>query len=409
MKMRLRGIAFGWGLLWALVALADPLPEEEKSELPAPASSEPAFAEVLEKAEKFLARQKHVHVISDYGWESGIEGKKDSGRKRIEGWLVRPGQFRLTITRENVPQADLVVVGDGKSAYTYLPAPGIFSSAPLVGPKAGLERNVIVSQALVGSGLEMTWRPDMARFVITQAQNILDRGIEKNGDVEGRHFSFSFGDVRLQVWFTPGDEPILKRVKRSTKLATAGNPEPFELDIVSDLTWDFQVPKDENLFRFSRTPGARRVADLYAALAGEDPAAPAPSIKEIRFLSNENKEILLPTDRRLILLVGLAWDETTLPLLKKLKEDLGRLGKKDWTTGAIIIGDEVADLAPFVSAAGGMVWLDRIGALPTALGDDALPVLVTWDGSSVTSHGPVTESSLSEMVSRTTNSPAPKE
>jgi outer membrane lipoprotein-sorting protein len=370
------------------------------------ASDEPALREILQKAEAFLAKQKTIHVTSNYQWESGVEGKKEKGTKKIEGWLVRPGEFRLTITPEGTASPDLLVVGDGKTAYTYLPQQEMFSASPLVGPKAGLERNVIVSQALAGSGLEMTWRPDMARFIIAQAQNILDRGFEKNRDVEGRHFSFSFGDVRVQLWFTEGEEPILKRVKRSTKLPTPAGKDPFELDIISDLAWDFAAPTDETLFKFSRTPAARRVADLYTALTGDDPAAPAKGVAEIEFTGIDNKPAKLPHGKPMILVVGLAWDDTTGSLIKQLTGEVAKLEKKEISTGGIVIGDEPADLEKYgKSLAGVSLWLDRAGTLAAMLGEDALPIVVYWDGTAIGHHAPVDEKKLGEEIKKGLNAP----
>jgi outer membrane lipoprotein-sorting protein len=368
------------------------------------ASDEPALRAVLDQAEQMLARQKSVHVTADYRWEAGVEGKKESGRKKIEGWLVRPGRFRLTVIPEGSTVPDLVVVADGKTAYTYLPGHELFSAGPLVGPKAGLERNVIVSQALVGSGLEMTWRPDMARFIITQAQNILDRGFEKNRDVEGRHFSFSFGDVRVQLWFTEGDEPILKRVKRTTKLPTRDQDLPFELDIISDLTWDFTPPTDENIFRFSRPASARRVADLYAALAGDDPTQQTHSPETLSLADAQGKEALLPRGRATLFIVALAWDDATPKLLDLLEKARPASSSPPLSTGAVIIGDDPADLTPFAKE-GRLLLLDREGALPTALSQDALPIVVYWDGTSVRASSAVSEQNLVDTVTKALNAP----
>lgn len=370
------------------------------------ASDEPALREILQKAEALLSKQKTIHVTSHYQWESGVEGKKEKGAKKIEGWLVRPSQFRLTITPEGETNPNLLVVGDGKTAYTYLPQQEMFSAGPLVGPKAGLERNVIVSQALAGSGLEMTWRPDMARFIIAQAQNILDRGFEKNRDVEGRHFSFSFGDVRVQLWFTEGDEPILKRVKRSTKLPTPAGKDPFELDIISDLTWDFAPPTDETLFKFSRTPAARRVPDLYTALTEDDSATPAKGVAEIEFTGIDNKPATLPKGKPMLLVVGLAWDDTTGTLIKQLTDEVAKFEKKEIVPGGIVIGDEPADLEKYAkSLVGVSLWLDRAGTLATMLGEDTLPIVVYWDGTGIRHHATIDEKKLVEEIQKGLNAP----
>ncbi len=252
----------------------------------------------------------------------------------------------------------------------------------------------------------MTWRPDMARFIIAQAQNILDRGFEKSRDVEGRHFSFSFGDVRVQLWFTEGEEPILKRVKRSTKLPTPAGKDPFELDIISDLAWDFTAPSDETLFKFSRTPAARRVADLYAALTGDDPAAPAKGVAEIEFTGIDNKPAMLPQGKPMILVVGLAWDDTTETLIKQLTGQVAKLEKKEISTGGIVIGDEPADLEKYAkSLAGVSLWLDRAGTLAAMLGEDALPIVVYWDGTAIGHHAPVDEKKLGEEIKKGLNAP----
>ncbi|MBY0588620.1 DUF2092 domain-containing protein [bacterium] len=403
--MRFRCVVLGIGL-FSFTGSAEPTDGNNAAEIISPASSEPALVAVLHQAEAFLAKQKSIHVIARYRWESGVEGKKEAGQKRIEGWLVRPSHFRLMVTREGVSASDLLVVGDGRTAYTYLPPMELFSASPLVGPKAGLERNAVVAQALAGSGLEMTWRPDMARFVVTQAQNILDRGVEKNNDVEGRHFSFSFGDVRVQVWFTTGEEPILKRVKRSTKLATAGGSDPFELDIVSDLTWDFSPINDDNLFRFSRSPSAKRVHDLYAALAGEDPQTPAQTLDKITLLLPSGKETTLPKDKPTLMLVGLAWDESMIPLGKALLLASQTKAEPAPQVAVVVVGDEVSDLAPFSAALPTTaIMLDRTGTLPTALSQDTLPILVAWNGTATTHVAVVSESTLAEEVKKAINAP----
>ncbi len=193
---------------------------------------------------------------------------------------------------------------------------------------------------------------------------------------------------------------------RMTKLPTPAGKDPFELDIISDLTWDFQAPTDETLFKFSRTPSARRVPDLYAALTGEDPATPAKGVAEIEFVGIDNKPATLPKGKATLLIVGLAWDDTTGSLMSQLTDEVKKQSGLEIATGGIVIGDEPADLEKYAkSLPGALLWLDRAGALAANLGEDALPLIFYWDGNTARYHAPVDAKKLAEEIQKGLNAP----
>lgn len=344
----------------------------------ATASGEPVLRKILEATRGVIARQKAYQVRVQSTWEAGPDDEPITGEKEYVLTLVRPANIRLTITSQKNEEPDLVVIGNERTLFTYLPARQVYSTGPMLGPRAGLERNVVIAQSLIGSGLEIVARPDATAFVLAQASNIVDRGVETNKDgIKGRHFSLTWGEARIQVWFSDEPEPKLIRFSRSTKLPTAdgGN---YRTDIESNLTWDFAPTVTADMFRPGHPVSARKVRDLYEFLAGNESDLAPGSITDVELMDLEGNVVRLGEIPDAVALVVDSWSPEAPALVEKFAARV-RKQAKDRAALVVVVADEVADAERVAPRATGLRILhDRLGDVPFGLGVEAVPIIATW-------------------------------
>jgi hypothetical protein len=338
-------------------------------------------------------------VVALSRWEAGAE-EKTTGERRLTFLFERPRKFRLTMGTAPTFDPELLSVGDEKTVSTYMPIPNLYASSAAIGAKAGLERNIIVAQALVGTGLDIVIRPDMTSYVLGNAAHIVDRGVEKNDEVAGRHFSLTWGDARAQLWFSEEKPPRLIRFKRSTRLPSPDGKTNFDVDIESDLTWKADPEISATTFRLGHSTTARKVPDLYAAIAGDTNALGPKAIDKIDLISLDGSRFNIDASRPSLVFVVGAWAEDTRRLLALLAKQADALGS---TPVIVVVVADDADEAKWVLPEKSPAWtiaIDRQGDLAAALNQESLPILVALKSPSAPWHQPIDEETFADTLAQ---------
>jgi thiol-disulfide isomerase/thioredoxin len=258
-------------LSFALILVLTATATAQDRAIVAQARPDPAaarFDAVLTEALTALAKSGGytVSVESRWGAASDQHGPKGGGRYQLT-W--HDGKYRVEMRSLAAKSVELVSVHDGSQITTYFPAGKLYSQHPTGSPQAGLENNKMLALSLQGSALDILLAPDIARAVHAQATAIKDHGQDTIGGVKAHRFELVWAGAKVELWFAAEGPPLLLQFIRTTSVPTAAD-QNYEMVCHATFQWQLAVTPDSDAFVLHIPADAKRVTEIYDALAGHD-------------------------------------------------------------------------------------------------------------------------------------------
>lgn len=235
--------------------------------LAAAASAAPTrFEKQLARSVAFLESASQYRVDVSVRWRVEAAGKTTTGTKRCRLTYRKPGRFRVEVRHGGSRTPDLVCVSDGRTVTRTLTGPGLVSRDRAADPRAAFRKCAFTLTAVDGSGIDVLLAPDLRNYVAAQATGVRYLGATRVGRTPVERYRMTWGGDRVvELWVETGAKPVLRRIRRTKTLPSAGG-QPSRLEIVSDLSWDFDAEVGRGVFG-APAGRTRQVDDLFAALA----------------------------------------------------------------------------------------------------------------------------------------------
>jgi peroxiredoxin len=298
--------------------------------------------------------------------------------------VQRPGKFRVEVRPTESGKAELVCVSDGKTLTRLLTAKGLYTKVKAADPLAELPRCALTAMSLQGSGLDILTRPDAVTYVLGQVARVEDRGAAAFEGGKAHHFKLLLGRREVELWFTEGPVPLLRRFVRTLEVPV-GDKDKFKLITVADLKWQVGGDAPEGAFTVTLPEGARQVDDLHEALVKGTTEtllgrpAPAVALKAL----DGGAYRLDPAKAReaAVLIFWATWSAPSTEKLPAIRTFVEEYGKKGVAFYAINVGEQAEAVKAFAAKAkvASTLLLDAEGKATEAYGVTALPAVVVID------------------------------
>lgn len=218
---------------------------------------------LLDKLAAYLDKTPLWTVDLRNTWQTTGLDKEGKGHNQCRLTVQNPGKFRLEF-RTDTEEPNLICISDGKVLTRLLPAKRLWSRAE--DPLRNLRNCALTIGCLQGAGADFFLQADLAEYVLTQAKNVEDKGIEESAAGKVHHFKMLWsGQRELDVWLAAEGPPL---VRKFTTLALVPSPDKKTVKVQSTctLTWKVGGEVAEGTFAVKLPQGARQVNDLLAAL-----------------------------------------------------------------------------------------------------------------------------------------------
>jgi peroxiredoxin len=339
------------------------------------------FLALVRDAAQFLQQTPAyaVQIACDYKTETEDKATVEGTNHYRLVWQ-RPGHFRIECTPQGRSAPELTSVCDGKTLTTLLVPRKMYSREEAHQPAEDLRRDALVMMSLEGSGIDLLLRPDLADHVANMVSHVQDLGVEALEGGKAEHFKVRWGDRDVELWLATEGSPVLRQLRRT--LVTPVQGHTFRMTTTARLVWkrDEKFPADTFTIRLPE--GARKVADLYAALVeggtGELLGKPAPALglklldgQSFQLASHKGKDVV-------VLLFWATWaapGPEELSALDQLVKDYHAKGVAFYDVG---VGQREGEVKRFTAKQHlpGKVVLDPRSESVDAYGLTALPCLV---------------------------------
>jgi hypothetical protein len=222
-----------------------------------PQQAEPQQTERDPKAIAALDRMgRYLRTLTRFGVHAEtttdevlLSGQKIQFEKTIDLKVQRPNKFRLDMTSDR-KQRQLFY--DGNTITVFGEKIGYYAQA-----KAPPTINETVQEAQNRFGIA-TPLADLFYWGTTDSDNeaiegAIDVGPSRVRGVDTEQYAFRQSDVDFQIWIEKGERPLPRKLIITTK------SEPSQPQYTANVAWDLEPKFDDNVFRFSPPPGAKRI------------------------------------------------------------------------------------------------------------------------------------------------------
>ncbi|WP_169978577.1 DUF2092 domain-containing protein [Tautonia rosea] len=365
-----------------VLALALPAtPSQEDA--PAPGANDPKMIAAYDRLVAFLDGLESFDLTVRLDWN--VEGARDddqAGTNLYRLQVQRPDRFRIEVRPGDRPEPSLIVVGDGQTATTLYTAKALYSQAEqLNDPAAALERNPIVAISISGSLIDTLMRPDLVDLVQSHATDGAFVGTEQVDGQTLDRYTLSWRGDEEELWIGPDSEPLPRKLVRILTVPTGEN-RVDRLITTATFNWTLGAPIPDDAFALELPDNAKRVEDIYSALAngtaGTLIGGPAPEL-DLNRLDGNKATLAFHAGREVVVLCFWAsWANPCLDLLPRLATALQPYRDRGVVCYAINVGEQPDEIQRTLEAleVNLLVPLDPDGRATDAYGVTSVPTLV---------------------------------
>jgi thiol-disulfide isomerase/thioredoxin len=337
------------------------------------------FDGVLRQALGALARAGSYSVDVDSVWGAADDqnGPQGGSRSRL---IWSQGKYRIEMQSQASTAVDLIAVNDGAQATTYYPARKLYSQHAVSTPQASLAANKMLAMSLQGSALDIILQPDVAQYVQTQASGLVDGGEKVLDGKRVHHFELTWSGARVALQFAAEGEPLLLQFTRTTIVPTAMD-QTYQVVCKAKFNWRLGETQNANSFAVALPPDARRVNEIYEALAGDEEAGvinqPLPKLTLAK-LDGENFPVAAAADKKATVFIFWAsWCAASVDNMPAVGQFVAAFKDRGIAFYAVNVGESPGEVRrftakqPLVSS----IVLDPRGSLSSALRINELPAV----------------------------------
>jgi thiol-disulfide isomerase/thioredoxin len=318
-----------------------------------------------------------VNVESQWGAVGEANVQQGGGRYQL---IWQAGKYRVEVRSQAAASPDLVCVNDGAQVTTLFTARKLYSQHPTDSPQASVEANKMLALSLQGSALDILLQRDVAHFVQTQVSGLKDHGDTLLGGKKTHYFEVQWGGAKVELWFAAEGVPLLLQFRRTASVPTATN-QHHEMVCTARFQWRLGEAPVAGAFALALPSGAKRVNEIYDALAGDEAAThvgkPLPKLSLAR-LDGSDVELSAAADKKATVLIFWAtWCAASVEDLPAVHKFVGGYKDRGITFYAVNVGELPGEVRrftakhPLVSA----VLLDPHGKTTSALRVSQLPAV----------------------------------
>jgi thiol-disulfide isomerase/thioredoxin len=324
-------------------------PKSVTARRPDPATAE--FDAVLGRA--LAALSKAGSYVVDVDSKSGAGGADNGAHGGSHYRLTQQGgKYRVEVQSHAAQSPDLICVNDGANVTTLFPARNLYSQHPVDSREATLDGNTMLAMSLQGSALDILLQRDVAHFIHAQATGIKDNGETTLNGRKARQFELVWGGANIALWFAAEGEPLLLQFTRMVKVPTGANQHYATVSTAS-FQWRLGAKPAADAFTINLPTGARRVNEIYDALAGDEAASkvnkPLPKL-QLAKLDGSDVELAAAADKKATVLIFWAtWCAASvedLPAMHKFVSDYKGRGVEFY---AVNVGEQPGAVRRFTA------------------------------------------------------------
>ncbi|HEY2415183.1 MAG TPA: DUF2092 domain-containing protein, partial [Pirellulaceae bacterium] len=209
-----------------------------------------------------------VEVDSTWGATGDQHGPQGGSHTRL---MSAGGRYRVEVQSKSAASPDLICVNDRAKVTTYYPARKLYSQHAVNEPEASLTGNKMLAMSLQGSAVDILLQPDVVGFVHSQASALTDGGDSVVDGKKAHHFELFWGGAKVGLDFAAEGEPLLLQFTRTT-VVPAAMGQQHTMVSTAKFKWRLAERPNEATFAISVPSDARKVNEIYDALAGDDAA-----------------------------------------------------------------------------------------------------------------------------------------
>jgi thiol-disulfide isomerase/thioredoxin len=365
-----------------LISITAVLPAQEHSIRAQPKldASAQHFDAVLKQALAALksAGSFAVEVDSTWGATGDQHGPQGGGHTRL---MSAGGRYRVEVQSKSAASPDLICVNDGAKVTTYYPARKLYSQHAVNEPEATLTGNKMLAMSLQGSAVDILLQPDVVGFVHSQASALTDGGDSVVDGKKAHHFELFWGGAKVGLDFAAEGQPLLLQFTRTT-VVPAAMGQQHTMVSTAKFRWRLGERPNEAAFAISVPSDARKVNEIYDALAGDDAAGmvnqPLPKLTLARLDGSDFAVAADANKKATVFIFWASWCAASvedLPTVHKFVADYKDRGVAFFAVNVSESPGEVRRFTakhPLVSS----VVLDPRGSLSSALRIQELPAVV---------------------------------
>jgi thiol-disulfide isomerase/thioredoxin len=214
-----------------------------------------------------------VEVESQWGTAAGpsaelAAGAAPQGSSRYR--LVSHGRhYRVEVQSQGAASPDLIAVNDGAQVITYYPARKLYAQHPADSREADVSANTMLAMSLAGSALDILLARDVAAVFHAQAAAPHDHGDVLLDGLKSHCFEVLWAGAKVELWFAAEGDPLLVQFRRTASVPT-GVDKKYEMVCTARFHWQLGAQPPAGTFALALPADARRVKEIYDALAGEE-------------------------------------------------------------------------------------------------------------------------------------------
>lgn len=365
-----------------VLAIAAPAAAQTKPPIVARRSGEQSaahFQTVMQQALGALVRANtySLDVTSEWGAVDDPNGPQGGSRYRL---VAGGGKYRVEVQSKTANAPELLCVNDGQNVTTLLPARGLYSQHAVNSPQAKLEANTMLNLSLQGSAIDILLQPDVAGAVKAQASELKDFGEAQLGNIKAHHFELLWAGAKVQLWFAAEGDPLLLQFQRTTCVPT-GASDFYEQVCTAKFQWKLGVQPAAGTFALALPKDARRVNEIYDALAGEESASqlgkPLPKLTLGKLDGSEIALAAAEGKKATVLIFWATWNASSTEDLAAVSQFVAANKDKGIAFYAINVGEPPGEVRRFTAKSPlvSTVLLDPRGQASSALRITQLPAV----------------------------------
>jgi len=240
----------------------------------------------------------------------------------------------------------------------------------------------MLMMSLQGSALDIILQPDVLQFVNTQASGLTDGGDSVVDGKKAHHFELMWSGAKVGLDFAAEGEPLLLQFTRTTVVPTGMDQQHYQMVCNAKFKWRLGERANENVFALAVPQDARRVNEIYEALAGDETSAlvnkPLPKMTLAK-LDGEDFLVGAAADKKATVLIFWAtWCAASVENMPAVGQFVNSFKDRGVAFYAVNVGESPGEVRrftakqPLVSS----IVLDPRGSLSSALRINELPAVV---------------------------------
>jgi thiol-disulfide isomerase/thioredoxin len=238
----------------------------------------------------------------------------------------------------------------------------------------------MLALSLQGSAIDILLERDVARHVQTQASGFVDHGDAMLNGKTTHHFELVWAGAKVELWFAAEGEPLLVQFRRTASVP-AGMNHQHEMVCTAKFLWRLGQSPTEGAFALALPPEARKVNEIYDALAGHEASElvgkPLPKLT-LATLDGSDLELAAAPDKKATVLIFWAtWCAASVEDLPAIHKFVTAYKDRGIAFYAVNVGEQPGAVRrftaqhPLVSS----VVLDPHGKATSALRVNGLPAV----------------------------------